>query len=59
MMQLQVPGGNLYSNLLDYVISAALIFYLLTVAGVFRLRAKRPDAPRPYRMIGYPFVPAA
>ena len=51
--------GNLYSNLLDYVISAALIFYVLTVAGVFRLRAKRPDAPRPYRMIGYPFVPAA
>ena len=51
--------GNLYSNLLDYVISAALIFYVLTVAGVFRLRAKRPDAPRPYRMIGYPFIPAA
>jgi APA family basic amino acid/polyamine antiporter len=48
--------GNLYSNLLDYVISAALIFYVLTVAGVFRLRAKRPNAPRPYRMIGYPFI---
>ena len=40
--------GNLYSNLLEYVISAALIFYVLTVAGVFRLRIKRPDAPRPY-----------
>jgi APA family basic amino acid/polyamine antiporter len=51
--------GNLYSDLLNYVISAALIFYVLTVAGVFRLRAKRPDAPRPYRTWGYPFVPGA
>jgi APA family basic amino acid/polyamine antiporter len=50
--------GNLYSNLLEYVISAALIFYVLTVAGVFRLRIKRPNAPRPYRTIGYPVVPA-
>ena len=50
--------GNLYSNLLEYVISAALLFYVLTVAGVFRLRIKRPDAPRPYRTLGYPFVPA-
>jgi APA family basic amino acid/polyamine antiporter len=50
--------GNLYSNLLEYVISAALIFYVLTVAGVFRLRVKRPDAPRPYRTMGYPVVPA-
>jgi APA family basic amino acid/polyamine antiporter len=50
--------GNLYSNLLDYVISAALIFYVLTVAGVFRLRSTRPDAPRPYRTVGYPVVPA-
>ena len=49
--------GNLYSNLLEYVISAALIFYVLTVAGVFRLRFKRPEAPRPYRTLGYPFVP--
>src|SRR5437899_2078878 len=46
--------GNLYSNLLEYVISAALIFYVLTVVGVFRLRFKRPDAPRPYRTLGYP-----
>jgi len=44
---------------LDYVISAALIFYVLTVAAVFRLRWKRPDAPRPYRALGYPLVPAA
>jgi len=50
--------GNLYSNLLDYVISAALIFYILTIAAVFRLRAKRPDAERPYKVPGYPFVPA-
>jgi APA family basic amino acid/polyamine antiporter len=50
--------GNLYSNLLDYVISAALLFYILTIAGVFRLRYTRPDAERPYKVIGYPFVPA-
>jgi len=50
--------GNLYSNLLDYVISAALIFYVLTIAGVFRLRAIRPDAHRPYMAVGYPLVPA-
>jgi len=50
--------GNLYSDLLEYVISAALIFYVLTVAGVFRLRILRPDAPRPYRTLGYPLVPA-
>ncbi len=50
--------GNLYSNLLDYVISAALMFYILTVAGVFRLRKTRPRAERPYRTWGYPLVPA-
>lgn len=50
--------GNLYSNLLDYVISAALIFYILTVAGLFRLRQTRPEAPRPYRAWGYPWLPA-
>jgi APA family basic amino acid/polyamine antiporter len=50
--------GNLYSNLLDYVISAALIFYILTIAGVFRLRRVRPTADRPYRAFGYPLVPA-
>ena len=49
--------GNLYGNLLDYVISAALIFYILTIAGVFVLRKKRPDAERPYRAFGYPVVP--
>ena len=51
--------GNLYSNLLDYIVSAALLFYVLTIIGLFRLRATRPDAPRPYRAIGYPLVPGA
>lgn len=50
--------GNLYSNLLDYVVSAALIFYILTIAGLFRLRVTRPDVPRPYRAFGYPIIPA-
>ncbi len=50
--------GNLYSNLLDYIVSAALIFYILTIAGIFRLRATQPDVDRPYRAIGYPVVPA-
>jgi APA family basic amino acid/polyamine antiporter len=50
--------GNLYSNLLDYIISAALIFYILTIAGIFRLRVKKPDAERPYRAFGYPWLPS-
>ena len=50
--------GNLYGELLDYVISAALIFYILTIAALFRLRRTRPDAERPYRAFGYPIVPA-
>ena len=49
--------GNLYSNLLEYIISAALIFYILTISGIFRLRITRPDAERPYRAFGYPLVP--
>lgn len=49
--------GNLYSNLLDYVISAALLFYILTVGGVLRLRKTRPNAPRPYCCWGYPWLP--
>jgi APA family basic amino acid/polyamine antiporter len=49
--------GNLYSNLLDYVISAALLFYILTIAGIFRLRKTRPNTRRPYRVWGYPWVP--
>ncbi len=50
--------GNLYSNLLDYVISANLLFYILTIAAVFRLRSTRPAADRPYRAFGYPLIPA-
>lgn len=50
--------GNLYSNLLDYIISAALIFYILTIAAVFRLRYKYPAAERSYRVPGYPVTPA-
>ena len=52
-----VTYGNLYSDLLDYVVFSVLIFYVLTIAGIFVLRAKRPDAERPYRAFGYPFVP--
>ena len=53
-----VAYGNLYSNLLDWVVSAVLIFYIMTIGGLFVLRRKRPDAPRPYRAFGYPVVPA-
>src|SRR5882724_5882641 len=49
--------GNLYSDLLNYVVFAALMFYALTIAGVFVLRAKRPDLERPYQAFGFPFVP--
>jgi APA family basic amino acid/polyamine antiporter len=48
-----------YSDLLDYVIFAQLIFYVLTVGAVFVLRRKWPKRPRPYRAWGYPVVPAA
>jgi basic amino acid/polyamine antiporter, APA family len=53
-----VTYGNLYSDLLDYVVFSVLIFYALTIAGIFVLRSKRPDLERPYRAFGYPFVPA-
>lgn len=46
-----------YSELLDYVIFAALLFYVLTVVGLVILRRKMPDAERPYRVIGYPVMP--
>jgi basic amino acid/polyamine antiporter, APA family len=46
-----------YNNLLDYVIFAALLFYALTVIGLFVLRGKRPDMERPYKAIGYPILP--
>jgi APA family basic amino acid/polyamine antiporter len=47
-----------YGQLLDYVIFAVLVFYILTIAGLFVLRRTRPDAARPYRAIGYPVLPA-
>jgi APA family basic amino acid/polyamine antiporter len=47
-----------YSDLLDYTVFSVLIFYILTVSGVFILRRKQPDLPRPYRAFGYPLVPA-
>src|ERR1700720_721948 len=49
--------GSLYNDLLTYVISAALIFYILTILGIIVLRKKRPDADRPYKAFGYPIIP--
>ncbi len=46
-----------YGQLLDYVIFAVLIFYILTIAGLFVLRRTRPDAARPYKAFGYPVLP--
>jgi APA family basic amino acid/polyamine antiporter len=46
-----------YGDLLDYVIFAVLIFYIMTIAGIFILRRKRPDAERPYKAFGYPVIP--
>ncbi len=48
-----------YGQLLDYVIFAVLVFYMLTIVGLFVLRRTRPDALRPYRAFGYPVLPAA
>lgn len=47
-----------YGDLLDYVVFAVLIFYALTAAGIFILRRRRPDMERPYRVWGYPIIPA-
>jgi APA family basic amino acid/polyamine antiporter len=52
-----ITYGNLYSDLLNYVVFAVLLFYVLTIVGIFVLRRKRPDVERPYRAFGYPFVP--
>jgi APA family basic amino acid/polyamine antiporter len=46
-----------YNQLLDYVIFAVLIFYVLTIGGLFVLRRSRPDAERPYKTWGYPILP--
>ncbi len=47
-----------YGDLLDYVVIAVLVFYIMTIAGIFVLRKKQPDAERPYKAFGYPVVPA-
>jgi APA family basic amino acid/polyamine antiporter len=47
-----------YGQLLDYIIFAVLVFYILTMVGLFVLRRKHPEAPRPYRAVGYPVLPA-
>ena len=47
-----------YGQLLDYIIFAVLVFYILTILGLFVLRKTRPDAERPYRAFGYPVLPA-
>jgi basic amino acid/polyamine antiporter, APA family len=47
-----------YGQLLDYIIFAALFFYMLTIVGLFVLRFKRPNAVRPYKALGYPILPA-
>ena len=49
--------GNVYTQLLEYIVSADLIFYALMVGAVIVLRRKQPQAERPYRTFGYPFVP--
>jgi basic amino acid/polyamine antiporter, APA family len=47
-----------YSQLLDYIVFAVLVFYILTIGALFILRRTHPDADRPYRAVGYPILPA-
>jgi APA family basic amino acid/polyamine antiporter len=47
-----------YGQLLDYIIFAVLVFYILTIVGLFVLRRTHPTAERPYRAVGYPVLPA-
>jgi len=49
--------GNVYNQLLEYIVSADLLFYLLMVVAVMILRRTKPNADRPYRTWGYPVVP--
>jgi APA family basic amino acid/polyamine antiporter len=53
----EVTYGNVYNQLLEYIVSADLVFYVLMIAALMILRRKRPDEYRPYRTWGYPFVP--
>src|SRR3954453_11398193 len=53
----QVSYGNVYNQLLEYIVSADLVFYLLMVIALIVLRRRKPDAERPYRTWGYPLVP--
>ncbi len=53
----EVSYGNVYNQLLEYIVSADLLFYLLMVVALILLRRKKPDAERPYRTWGYPIVP--
>lgn len=46
-----------YGDLLDFIVFTVLLFYILTIAGIFKLRKTKPDMPRPYKAFGYPFVP--
>jgi APA family basic amino acid/polyamine antiporter len=47
-----------YGDLLDYVVFAVLLFYILTVSALFVLRKKQADLPRPYKVFAYPYLPA-
>ena len=47
-----------YGQLLDYLVFTALLFYILTIAGLFKLRRTQQDTPRPYKAFGYPLIPA-
>ncbi len=47
-----------YGNLLDFIIFTVLLFYILTIGGIFKLRRTMPNHPRPYKAFGYPVIPA-
>jgi len=46
-----------YGDLLDYVVFAVLLFYILTILGIFKLRRTQPNTERPYKAMGYPLIP--
>jgi APA family basic amino acid/polyamine antiporter len=53
----EVGYGNVYTQLLEYIVSADLLFYILMIVALIILRRKKPSAERPYRTWGYPLVP--